>query len=461
MLQSGAGAEGAGFLFGVGPRRQIYPTRKMYDVAAAVAASEPWLQRIMPRLEALRDQTQETAILGKEQGGQVIYLAVLEGPQNIRYTARPGDLKPLHSSSIGKTLLATMKPRVRADVLAKLPLDAMTNATITNRARLVEEIEGMRGARLFDHPRRKRRRRHGGRDAGEVRRRHLRRRGGRPDAPHDRAGRRTSAPPGRNLQTDSGGAVSELVATDFEDGVLHVTLSRPEKRNALSNALIAAIGATFSKWSERDDVSVAVLTGAGDKAFASGGDLKELESLREEADAVAFAARTRAALDTIRRFPVPVVAVVNGDALGGGAELAMACDLRVAMAHARIGFLQAKLNIATAWGGGTDLFNIVGPSRALRLLATARSARCCGRAAAGAGRRRGSRGGGGDRLRQVLCDADDAAAAGDARDQVARDHASLRRLGGRAGGARRRRFAKAWVHDDHWAAVAKMAGPRK
>jgi IclR family acetate operon transcriptional repressor len=133
--------KGRGFLFGVGPRRQIYPTRKMYDVAVAVAASEPWLQRIMPRLEALRDQTQETAILGKEQSGRVIYLAVLEGPQNIRYTARPGDLKPLHSSSIGKTLLATMKPRLRADVLAKLPLDAMTNATIAKRAKLVEEIE--------------------------------------------------------------------------------------------------------------------------------------------------------------------------------------------------------------------------------------------------------------------------------------------------------------------------------
>jgi IclR family transcriptional regulator, acetate operon repressor len=133
--------KGRGFLFGVGARRQIYPTRKMYDVASAISASEPWLRRMMPRLEALRDQTQETAILGKEQGGRVIYLAVLEGPQNIRYTARPGDLKPLHSSSIGKTLLATMKPRARADVLAKLPLDAMTDATITDRARLVEEIE--------------------------------------------------------------------------------------------------------------------------------------------------------------------------------------------------------------------------------------------------------------------------------------------------------------------------------
>jgi enoyl-CoA hydratase len=255
--------------------------------------------------------------------------------------------------------------------------------------------------------------------------------------------------------------VSELVATAFEDGVLQVTLSRPEKRNALSNALIAAIGATFSKWSERDDVSVAVLTGAGDKAFASGGDLKELESLRDEAGAIAFAARTRAALDTIRRFPVPVVAVVNGDALGGGAELAMACDLRVAMAHARIGFLQAKLNIATAWGGGTDLFNIVGPSRALRLLATAEMLSAT------------------DARHQGLVDAvapEGAAANGFVKSyvtqmtqppQVMRAIKSLAIMHRFRSSAEQRAvregamFAKAWVHDDHWAAVDKMAGSKK
>ena len=251
--------------------------------------------------------------------------------------------------------------------------------------------------------------------------------------------------------------MSELVATAFEEGVLHVTLSRPEKRNAL----IAAIGATFSKWSERDDISVAVLTGAGDKAFASGGDLKELESLRDEAGALAFAARTRVALDTIRRFPVPVVAVLNGDALGGGAELAMACDLRVAMAHARIGFLQAKLNIATAWGGGTDLFKIVGPSRALRLLATAEILSAA------------------EAQRQGLVDAvapEGAAATDFVQSYVAqmtqppqvmravKSLAIMHRFGGSAEERAAResaRFAAAWVHDDHWAAVARVAGSRK
>jgi enoyl-CoA hydratase len=255
--------------------------------------------------------------------------------------------------------------------------------------------------------------------------------------------------------------VSELVASDFEDGVLHVTLLRHEKRNALSNALIAAIETTLTKWSERDDVSVVVLTGGGDKAFASGGDLKELESLRGEADAVAFAARTRAALDTIRCFPVPVVAVLNGDALGGGAELAMACDLRIAMAHARIGFLQAKLNIATAWGGGTDLFNIVGPSRALRLLATAEVLNAA------------------DAQRLGLVDAvapEGTEAAGFVKSYVTqmvqppqvmraiKSLATMHRFGGPAEERAVREgacFAKAWVHDDHWAAVAKMAGSRK
>jgi IclR family transcriptional regulator, acetate operon repressor len=118
----------------------VYPTRKMFDIATAIASGEPWVRRLLPKLEALRDRTRETAILGKEQGGRVIYLAVLDGPQNIRYTAKPGDLKPLHSSSIGKALLSALKPAEQSDVIAKLSLAAMTEATITDRERLKAEI---------------------------------------------------------------------------------------------------------------------------------------------------------------------------------------------------------------------------------------------------------------------------------------------------------------------------------
>src|SRR3546814_6263400 len=81
--------------------------------------------------------------------------------------------------------------------------------------------------------------------------------------------------------------------------------------------------------------------------------------------------RFRAVLEKLRSFPAPVIAALNGDAFGGGAELAMACDLRIAAGHARIGFLQGKLAISTAWGGGPDLFAALGISRALRLLARA------------------------------------------------------------------------------------------
>lgn len=252
--------------------------------------------------------------------------------------------------------------------------------------------------------------------------------------------------------------MSDLVATAFEGGTLTVTLCRPDKRNALNRALIAAIAATFGEWAGRSDVAVAVLTGAGDKSFAAGGDLKELEALRTEAEALAFAAQTRAALDTIRRFPVPVVALLNGDALGGGAELAMACDLRVAARHARIGFLQARLNIATAWGGGTDLFQVVGPSRALRLLCTAELLDAA------------------SALQQGLVDA--VAPEGPAapefissyvarlatqKPQVMRAFKSLaimHRFGAAAeekAASEGARFAAAWVHDDHWAAVGAMA----
>jgi enoyl-CoA hydratase len=255
--------------------------------------------------------------------------------------------------------------------------------------------------------------------------------------------------------------VSELVATAFADGVLRVTLSRPEKRNALSNALIAAVGKTFAEWSTREDLSLAVLTGSGDKAFASGGDLKELETLRGEAEARTFAARTRAAFDQIRRFPVPVLAILNGDALGGGAELAMACDHRLGLAHARIGFLQAKLNIATAWGGGTDLFTQVGPSRAVRILASAQIFPAA------------------EAQRLGLVDA--VAPAGDQADRFVQSYigemtqrpqvmraikslAVMHRFGGSAEERASREgacFAAAWVHDDHWVAVANMAFGRR
>ncbi len=162
-----------------------------------------------------------------------------------------------------------------------------------------------------------------------------------------------------------------LVAAHVRDRVLYVLINRAEKRNALGTPVMAALRDTFESHAVDRSLVAAVLTGAGDKCFAAGGDLKEFDSLRSEEDGRRMALGARAALQSVRDFPVPVVASLNGDALGGGAELSAACDFRIAAPHARIGFIQGRLAISTAWGGGIDLVSIIGRSKALRLLSTA------------------------------------------------------------------------------------------
>lgn len=156
----------------------------------------------------------------------------------------------------------------------------------------------------------------------------------------------------------------------YERGVLRVTINRPDKRNALSRGLLRELKTVFDAHASLEDLRLAVVTGAEDVAFSAGGDLVDLAQVRDAASADAFSAEATAALDAVRLFPAPTVAAVNGLALGGGAELALACDMRIAAAHARIGFVHANLNISTAWGGGADLMRLAGYARALELLAT-------------------------------------------------------------------------------------------
>ena len=150
-----------------------------------------------------------------------------------------------------------------------------------------------------------------------------------------------------------------------------VTIDRLEKRNPLSLGVLASIQRIFTELAGDERLRVAVMTGAGDKAFASGGDLGELAGYHSREDAEAFSRHGKAALDAIRMFPVPVIARLNGLALGGGAELALACDQRYAAAHVKIGFIHGRLAISPSWGGGNDLVRVIGPARAMRLMATA------------------------------------------------------------------------------------------
>jgi IclR family acetate operon transcriptional repressor len=129
-----------GYLYSLTRPRALYPTRRMYDIARDIHERDPFVERVMPLLERLRDSSRETIILGKRQGDAVIYLQVVESPHPIRYSAKPGEFKPLHSSAIGKALMGSLKePELRA-ALEGLELKPATPATLTDREALIEDI---------------------------------------------------------------------------------------------------------------------------------------------------------------------------------------------------------------------------------------------------------------------------------------------------------------------------------
>ena len=157
---------------------------------------------------------------------------------------------------------------------------------------------------------------------------------------------------------------------EVRDRVLYVTLNRPEKHNALSLALLSDLKTLFENYSDNKSLISAAITGSGTKTFAAGGDLRELSLLKSEAQAKEMSLNAKASLNAIRNFPVPVIAALNGNTFGGAAELAVACDFRIASSHAKIGFVQGRLALSTAWGGGPDLLQLVGRSRGLQLMLT-------------------------------------------------------------------------------------------
>ncbi|SDD31381.1 IclR family transcriptional regulator [Paraburkholderia lycopersici] len=129
-----------GYLYLTSRRKDLYPTRRLYDMAEKIIARDPYLERFEPFLERLRDATQETVIVGKRQHDQIVYLRVLEGPQTIRYSSAAGALKPLHSTSIGKAMLSRVAPEELRRQLVQAPLPAVTDHTVTSHEALFAEI---------------------------------------------------------------------------------------------------------------------------------------------------------------------------------------------------------------------------------------------------------------------------------------------------------------------------------
>lgn len=159
------------------------------------------------------------------------------------------------------------------------------------------------------------------------------------------------------------------VRLETDAGVGVITIDRPDVRNAIGFATVDELDAALDRLLA-DEVAVVVIRGGGDRAFISGGDLKELATIRTHEDAVGMASRVRRVLDKMAALPVPVIAALNGHALGGGAEVAIAADIRIAADDVKIGFNQANLGIMPAWGGAERLALRVGRGRAMLAIAT-------------------------------------------------------------------------------------------
>ncbi|VTU15072.1 putative enoyl-CoA hydratase [Variovorax sp. SRS16] len=160
----------------------------------------------------------------------------------------------------------------------------------------------------------------------------------------------------------------DITVDQRASGACWITIDRAHKHNALSRPVLEALSAAVREAGAQNGIRLIVLTGAGERFFAAGGDLVDLADVRDEPATRAMTDQARGALDVIRGCPVPVIALLNGDAIGGGAELALACDMRLQSSHARIGFIQARLAITSAWGGGPDLCRLVGGARAMRMM---------------------------------------------------------------------------------------------
>lgn len=162
------------------------------------------------------------------------------------------------------------------------------------------------------------------------------------------------------------------VLTENRDGVLWLTVNRPDKLNALNHATLAEIEEVVSSVAADDAVWAMAVTGAGEKAFVAGADIGELNALGP-VEAKEFALRGQAIFRQIERLNKPVVAAVNGFALGGGCELAMACHLRIASTNAVFGQPEVKLGLIPGYAGTQRLPRLVGRGRALDILLTGRN----------------------------------------------------------------------------------------
>lgn len=159
----------------------------------------------------------------------------------------------------------------------------------------------------------------------------------------------------------------ENLKFEIKGAIAYITVNRPKVLNALNTATIAELHAAFSTVRDENEIRVAILTGEGEKAFIAGADINELAA-QGPVQAKEYALRGQATFDLIENCGKPVIACINGFALGGGCEVAMACTLRLASENAKFGQPEVKLGLLPGYGGTQRLPRLVGKGRAMQMI---------------------------------------------------------------------------------------------
>jgi enoyl-CoA hydratase/carnithine racemase len=168
-------------------------------------------------------------------------------------------------------------------------------------------------------------------------------------------------------------AVNDAVSIEYAQGIATLTIKREESGNSIDSEVIESLDNFFTAAEHEQQLSAVIITGAGDRFFAAGGDVKRYRALRSRGQLRTAFEHPRRLMDRIERFPQPVIAAINGLSLGGGSELILACDLRVIAQDARVGFPYAKLSLVAGWNGAQRLVATVGQGAARNLLLRAHS----------------------------------------------------------------------------------------
>ena len=162
----------------------------------------------------------------------------------------------------------------------------------------------------------------------------------------------------------------QTITTDLTGGIYTITINRPDKLNALNKDVIAELGAAVTEAYGNAEIRSVLLTGAGEKAFVAGADISEFNDLDAQGGASLARRGQHDVFDKIEACPKPVVAAVNGFALGGGCELAMSCHFRTASEGAKFGQPEVNLGLIPGYGGTQRLTQLVGKGKAMELLMT-------------------------------------------------------------------------------------------